>query len=199
MHGPSRLIVRRTQSDVTSKDEALDFFAFQPSILPSCAFCRFKLFTARQPSKKQYVKTWPFYRGEEDEESSGTKCKRRTRRSCERRFRSHGQDKNAALAKATKELERIEACISETRAGLMEAEKGREDTEERLTLLATLQQEEQTSVNLKAELAAFGAADPVRYQKKSEAVKVCKDAAVRWTGMSSDPWQREENGSAIVY
>lgn len=53
--------------------------------------------------------------------------------------------------------------------------------EERLTLLATLQQEEQTSVNLKAELAAFGAADPARYQKKSEAVKVCKDAAVRWT------------------
>ncbi|WVQ91226.1 hypothetical protein IAS59_005023 [Cryptococcus gattii] len=92
-----------------------------------------------------------------------------------------GATKNAALAKATKELERIEACISETRAGLMEAEKGREDTEERLTLLATLQQEEQTSVNLKAELAAFGAADPVRYQKKSEAVKVCKDAAVRWT------------------
>lgn len=59
--------------------------------------------------------------------------------------------------------------------------------EERLTLLATLQQEEHTSVKLKAELAAFGAADPVRYQKKSEAVKVCKDAAVRWTGMSSDP------------
>lgn len=59
--------------------------------------------------------------------------------------------------------------------------------EERFTLLATLQQEEQTSVNLKAELAAFGAADPVRYQKKSEAVQVCKDAAVRWTGMSSDP------------
>lgn len=59
--------------------------------------------------------------------------------------------------------------------------------EERLTLLATLQQEEQTSVKLKAELAAFGAADPVRYQKKSEAAKVCKDAAVRWTGMSSDP------------
>ncbi|WVO24827.1 uncharacterized protein IAS62_006205 [Cryptococcus decagattii] len=92
-----------------------------------------------------------------------------------------GATKNAALAKATKELERIEAGISETRAGLMEAEKGREDTEERLTLLATLQQEEQTSVNLKAELAAFGAADPVRYQKKSEAVQVCKDAAVRWT------------------
>ncbi|KAL0245405.1 hypothetical protein I308_104529 [Cryptococcus tetragattii IND107] len=92
-----------------------------------------------------------------------------------------GVTKNAALAKATKELERIEAGISETRAGLMEAEKGREDTEERLTLLATLQQEEQTSVKLKAELAAFGAADPVRYQKKSEAVKVCKDAAARWT------------------
>ncbi|KIR25788.1 hypothetical protein I307_04313 [Cryptococcus deuterogattii 99/473] len=97
-----------------------------------------------------------------------------------------GATKNAALAKATKELERIEAGISETQAELMEAEKGREDTEERLTLLATLQQEEHTSVKLKAELAAFGAADPVRYQKKSEAVKVCKDAAVRWT---AEEWE----------
>lgn len=47
--------------------------------------------------------------------------------------------------------------------------------------MAALQQEEQTSIKLKAELAAFGAADPVRYQKKREAVKVCKDAAVTWT------------------
>ncbi|UOH84798.1 hypothetical protein LQV05_001612 [Cryptococcus neoformans] len=93
--------------------------------------------------------------------------------------------KNATLAKATKELEKINAGISETQAGLVEAEKGREATEERRTLLATLQQEEQISIELKAELAAFGAADPVRYQKKSEAVKVCKDAAVRWTGVES--------------
>ncbi|OWT35569.1 hypothetical protein C347_00092 [Cryptococcus neoformans AD2-60a] len=92
-----------------------------------------------------------------------------------------GATKNATLAKATKELEKINAGISETQAGLVEAEKGREATEERRTLLATLQQEEQISIELKAELAAFGAADPVRYQKKSEAVKVCKDAAVRWT------------------
>lgn len=36
--------------------------------------------------------------------------------------------KNATLAKATKELEKINAGISETQAGLVEAEKGREAT-----------------------------------------------------------------------
>lgn len=61
--------------------------------------------------------------------------------------------------------------------------------------MAALQQEEQTSIKLKAELAAFGAADPVRYQKKREAVKVCKDAAVTWTGTSGAC--QKKSGSAM--
>ena len=47
-----------------------------------------------------------------------------------------------------------------------------------------LRQEEQTSRTLKAELAAFGAADPVKYERKKEAVRVAKEAAQRWTGGS---------------
>jgi hypothetical protein len=31
-------------------------------------------------------------------------------------------------------------------------------------------------------LAAFGAADPVKYERKKDAVRVAKEAAQRWTG-----------------
>jgi hypothetical protein len=48
--------------------------------------------------------------------------------------------------------------------------------------LATLQEVNKTSEGLKAELAAFGAADPVRYERKQDAVRVAKEAAQRWTG-----------------
>lgn len=48
-----------------------------------------------------------------------------------------------------------------------------------------LRQEEQTSKSLKAELAAFGAADPVRYERKKDAARVAKEAAQRWTGESA--------------
>jgi hypothetical protein len=39
-----------------------------------------------------------------------------------------------------------------------------------------------TSIALKAELEAFGAADPIKYQEKRRAVGVARDAAMRWTG-----------------
>ena len=38
------------------------------------------------------------------------------------------------------------------------------------------------SAKLKSQLAAFGAADPVRYERKKDAARVAKDAAQRWTG-----------------
>jgi ribosome maturation protein Sdo1 len=34
-------------------------------------------------------------------------------------------------------------------------------------------------------LAAFGAADPVKYERKKDAVRVAKEAAQRWTGKLS--------------
>lgn len=42
------------------------------------------------------------------------------------------------------------------------------------------------SRSLKAELAAFGAADPVKYERKKDAVRVAKEAAQRWTGDSAE-------------
>ncbi|KAK8861712.1 hypothetical protein IAR55_002535 [Kwoniella newhampshirensis] len=92
-----------------------------------------------------------------------------------------GATKHVILSKATRELESVNVKINETTAALKEAEKGREDTPERRNLLSDLEGLNQTAQDLKAELAAFGAADPVRYERKKEAIKVCKDAAVRWT------------------
>jgi hypothetical protein len=40
----------------------------------------------------------------------------------------------------------------------------------------------EVSQGLKSELAAFGAADPVKYERKKDAVRVAKEAAQRWTG-----------------
>ncbi|OCF44076.1 hypothetical protein I317_02029 [Kwoniella heveanensis CBS 569] len=94
---------------------------------------------------------------------------------------SFHKQKTALLSKIEKELESINTKIEETRKGIKAAEKGREDTAERKQLLSTLSELNDTSTLLKSELAAFGAADPVRYQRKSQAVQVCKDAAVRWT------------------
>ncbi len=53
---------------------------------------------------------------------------------------------------------------------------------ERRKLLSILADLKSTSEGLKSELAAFGAADPARYERKRRAVEVAKDAAVRWTG-----------------
>ncbi|WVQ78660.1 hypothetical protein IAT38_000747 [Cryptococcus sp. DSM 104549] len=92
-----------------------------------------------------------------------------------------GATKHAMLGKAVKELEKADSGIAEARAGVKAAEKGREDTETRRTLLAQLSSLQTTSQSLKSELAAFGAADPVRYEEKRRAIGVCKDAAVRWT------------------
>ncbi|WRT63940.1 uncharacterized protein IL334_000867 [Kwoniella shivajii] len=92
-----------------------------------------------------------------------------------------GATKQALLSKSSKELEGIESKIQEAEQNIQEAEKGREDTAERRKLISTLSSLNETSASLKNELAAFGAADPVKYEKKSQAIKVCKDAAVQWT------------------
>lgn len=49
-----------------------------------------------------------------------------------------------------------------------------------------LEEQNTISAKLKAELAAFGAADPVRYERKKDAVRVAKEAAQRWTGTSTE-------------
>lgn len=44
-----------------------------------------------------------------------------------------------------------------------------------------------TSASLKVELAAFGAADPIMYERKKKAIEVAKAASVRWTGGWREP------------
>ncbi|WVQ77336.1 hypothetical protein IAR50_007020 [Cryptococcus sp. DSM 104548] len=92
-----------------------------------------------------------------------------------------GATKKATLAKHTKELEKLETSLGETKAALDEAEQGREDTPERQALISTLSSLQSRSQYLQAELSALGAADPVKYEKKKEAIDVCKEGAVRWT------------------
>jgi hypothetical protein len=103
------------------------------------------------------------------------------------------------VTKATKELEGLNGKLAETHSAMKESGKGREDTvscmplqftrlgltamhkAERRQLLAELESLNATSVELKAELEAFGAADPAKFEKKKKAVQVCKEAAGRWT------------------
>ncbi|ORX35302.1 meiotic nuclear division protein 1 [Kockovaella imperatae] len=92
-----------------------------------------------------------------------------------------GATKQAALAKAQRELEEVTSKIAEVNAGLKAAEKDREDTPERRKLLSTLSDLQAENKTLKDELAAFGAADPARHERKMQAVEVCKEAALRWT------------------
>ena len=90
----------------------------------------------------------------------------------------------------------IDQKLAESAISLKEAQKGREETvsspskfgtvanvqDERAKLLKTLREVNETASGLKSELAAFGAADPVKYERKKDAVKVAKEAAQRWTG-----------------
>ncbi|ORY22693.1 meiotic nuclear division protein 1 [Naematelia encephala] len=92
-----------------------------------------------------------------------------------------GATKQAALSKVQQELQSVNAKIEETSEALEKAESGREDTAERRKLLVALSAVQAESTALKDELAAFGAADPIRYERKKAATQVCKDAAYRWT------------------
>ncbi|WOO80460.1 Meiotic nuclear division protein 1 [Vanrija pseudolonga] len=92
-----------------------------------------------------------------------------------------GAAKQAQLDKAAVESEALKTKIKETKGALKAAEKGREDTPERRKLLASLAEVQATSASLKVELAAFGAADPIMYERKKKAIEVAKAASVRWT------------------
>jgi uncharacterized phage infection (PIP) family protein YhgE len=112
------------------------------------------------------------------------------------RKRSADVQKQDALDKAKAELESIDQKLAESAISLKEAQKGREETvswtpplfavaeiqDERAKLLQTLREVNETASGLKSELAAFGAADPVKYERKKDAVRVAKEAAQRWTG-----------------
>jgi uncharacterized protein (DUF1778 family) len=101
--------------------------------------------------------------------------------------------KQAALDKAKAEAAAVDESLASTKANIKAAAKGREDTvssrvlieltqPDRQKLLAELQAIREESDKLKRELAAFGAADPVRYARKKDAVEVAQRAARRWTG-----------------
>ncbi|KAL7420110.1 hypothetical protein Q5752_005075 [Cryptotrichosporon argae] len=89
--------------------------------------------------------------------------------------------KKANLARAKKEIADTRAKTKQTKVDLAAADKGREDTPERRKLLAELDDVRATSEQLKAELAKYGAADPVRYERKARAIEVARVCAQRWT------------------
>lgn len=93
-----------------------------------------------------------------------------------------GAQKQAALDKAQRELEGVNAKIVETEEAIKEAQKGREDTADRRKLLSTHQTLVDAGAAMRKELEAFRNADPAKYERKRKAVQVCKDAALRWTG-----------------
>ncbi|KAI9632794.1 Mnd1 family-domain-containing protein [Dioszegia hungarica] len=95
-----------------------------------------------------------------------------------------GAAKQAAVDKANKELESVTARIAQVQAALVAAQKGREDTADRKKLLVTLDSARATNIELKTELDAYGAADPVKYERKKRAIEVCKESALRWTDNS---------------
>lgn len=103
--------------------------------------------------------------------------------------------------------------LEEAEQALQEATRGREDTvcvhppksdhvfgttscdrthrlidrrkqEERTKLLAQLATHQQTSVDLKIELEAYGAADPIKMEIKRSAIATAKEACLLWTGTS---------------
>jgi hypothetical protein len=53
---------------------------------------------------------------------------------------------------------------------------------ERADLLAQLASLTTTSTQLKAELEAYGAADPIKMETKRQAIELAKEACVLWTG-----------------
>jgi hypothetical protein len=55
---------------------------------------------------------------------------------------------------------------------------------ERADLLAQLASLTTTSTQLKSELEAYGAADPIKMETKRQAIELAKEAGVLWTGTS---------------
>ena len=53
---------------------------------------------------------------------------------------------------------------------------------ERADLLAQLASLTTTSAQLKSELEAYGAADPIKMETKRQAIELAKEACVLWTG-----------------
>ncbi|KAJ9100080.1 hypothetical protein QFC19_005760 [Naganishia cerealis] len=93
-----------------------------------------------------------------------------------------GASRQAALSKEKAELATIQIKVSETQMALREAEKGRENCQSRRNLLCQLATVQQSQKDLKAELEAYGAADPIKFAEKKHAVQLAKEASVRWTG-----------------
>ncbi|KAJ1908822.1 Meiotic nuclear division protein 1, partial [Tieghemiomyces parasiticus] len=79
------------------------------------------------------------------------------------------------------ELEQLTKRNEEIKKSIATAQDGREDTDSRTELLATLAELEQRNEEDKLELQKFRECDPVLLQAKDKASAVAKDAANRWT------------------
>ena len=118
--------------------------------------------------------------------------------------------KKAKLEKDQAELSLLEAKYTELEASYSDALRGREETVsprshpiyhldgswilvtsahsltspqmERTTLLTELETLTQTSSNLKAEIEAYGASDPIKMEQKRRAIEIAKEACLLWTG-----------------
>lgn len=90
--------------------------------------------------------------------------------------------KQSQLSKAQDEDAALAAKIDEAEVQLEAAMTGREDTDERRALVGSLDAARALRERITAELAAFGAADPHKYEEKARAVGVAKRAVGLWTG-----------------
>ncbi|KAG7531287.1 hypothetical protein FFLO_04465 [Filobasidium floriforme] len=93
-----------------------------------------------------------------------------------------GAIKKSKLEKDQAELQALTTRLEELEAAYSTELCGREDNPERADLLAQLASLITTSTQLKAELEAYGAADPIKMETKRQAIELAKEACVLWTG-----------------
>ncbi|KAH9931152.1 meiotic nuclear division protein 1, partial [Epithele typhae] len=89
------------------------------------------------------------------------------------------QNRLAAVKETRKTLA---AQVAELRAAVEAERAARPESEGRTEQLERLAGLKKEGARLAAELAAYGACDPVKVEEKKRAVVLAKEAAARWTG-----------------
>ncbi|KAL5631920.1 hypothetical protein ACGC1H_000071 [Rhizoctonia solani] len=85
------------------------------------------------------------------------------------------------LASAKEELAALESKITSLTSEIENEIAQRGNTEDRRASLAQLAQNRATLIELEAEMAQYGLADPVVLERKQRAVVLAREAACRWT------------------
>ncbi|KJE96959.1 hypothetical protein CAOG_07199 [Capsaspora owczarzaki ATCC 30864] len=97
-------------------------------------------------------------------------------------FPSKGlQIRKRKIGEMSEELARTKARREELTAAAADAGTGREETEERATAIAEMEEQESILAKVEAELAQYRASDPEVIAARIQETQVCLDAANRWT------------------